>query len=68
MQYTVGNEKAVVAVSDEIGADDGNDQPQGIDGFAAIECDDRECRCSKDRNQGPNKMAFDISSVPTLFR
>ena len=54
----VGDVQAVVAVGDQVGAHGGDDQPQGVDGFASLQADDTEGSCPEDGDGCPGDMTL----------
>jgi hypothetical protein len=55
--HLVGDVQAVEAVGDQVDADGGDDHPDRVDGFAAVECDVTEGEGPHQRKRGPTQPA-----------
>ena len=59
-QHFGGNKTAVKAIADGVAGNGGDDQPQGVDLFAAMQCDSRQCQRSQQADGSPEKNAEDF--------
>jgi hypothetical protein len=58
-QHLVGDEQAVVAVGDEVGADRGGHHPQGVDAFTTGQGHGAERECADHGHDQPHQVAAD---------
>src|SRR5882724_2528840 len=52
-----GNERGIQAERDEIATDRGDDKPDGVQRFAAMQCDGAECARTENGNANPDRNA-----------
>ena len=57
-QHRRGDEQAVEAVGDQVDADGGDDQPDGVDGFAAVQGDGAERERADDGDRQPAQRGY----------
>ncbi len=65
-QHFGGNKTAVEAISDGVGGDGGDDQPQGVDLFAAMQGDGGQRQRSEQADGDPEKKAEDFWHGPVV--
>ncbi|MCY1402099.1 hypothetical protein D9M71_172310 [compost metagenome] len=56
LHHLGGDEQAVIAVGDQIDGDCRDDDPQGVDGFAAAQCHDSQGKCTHQRHHQPGEV------------